>query len=145
VKVKPGALVLIERWGGDMTLQARVRLVEPSAFTKISALGVEEQRVNVVADFIEPAQTLGDGYRVEGRIVIWENEDVLKIPSSALFHTADAWTVFVVEGGKTFRRHVMVGQRTPFDVEIISGLNEGAQVIIHPSNEVTEAAAVTAE
>lgn len=142
VKVTPGALVLIERWGGDTTLQARVRLVEPSAFTKISALGVEEQRVNVIADFTEPAHTLGDGYRVEGRILIWEREDVLKIPSSALFRTVDAWMVFVVEGGKAFRRHVVVGQRTPFEVEIISGLNEGAQVIIHPSNEVTEAGAV---
>jgi HlyD family secretion protein len=142
VKVTPGALVLIERWGGATTLQARVRLVEPSAFTKISALGVEEQRVNVIADFTEPAQTLGDGYRVEGRIVIWEREDVVKIPSSALFRTADAWTVFVVQGGKAFRRDVVVGQRTPFEVEIISGLNEGAQVIIHPSNEFTEAGAV---
>jgi HlyD family secretion protein len=145
VKVKPGALVLIERWGGDTTLQARVRLVEPSAFTKISALGVEEQRVNVIADFTEPAQTLGDGYRVEGRIVIWESNDVLKIPSSALFRTADAWSVFVVEGGKAFRHHVLVGQRTPFDVEIIGGLNEGAQIIIHPTNEVTEGTAVTTQ
>jgi HlyD family secretion protein len=79
---------------------------------------------------------------VEGGIVIWESQDVLKIPSSALFRTADAWTVFGVEGGKAFRRHVVVGRRTRFDVEIISGLDEGAQIIVHPSNEVTEARAV---
>ena len=145
VKVQPGAQVLIERWGGDNVLQARVRLIEPSAFTKVSALGVEEQRVNVIADFTEPSKTLGDGYRVEGRVVIWENKDVLKIPSSALFRTGDAWTVFVIEGGKAYRRQAQVGKRTPFDVEIISGIDEGAQIIVHPSNEITEATAVTTQ
>ena len=145
VKVTPSALVLIERWGGDAALQARVRVVEPSAFTKISALGVEEQRVNVIADFTEPAKTLGDGYRVEGRIVIWENENVLKIPSSALFRSDDAWSVFVVKGGKAYRRQLELGQRTPFDAEILGGLEEGAQVIVHPSNEITEAMSVTTQ
>src|SRR3569832_414251 len=91
VKVRRGALVLIERWGGDTVLQARVRLIEPSAFTRISALGVEEQRVNVIADFIKASKALGDGYRVEGRIVIWENENVLKVPSSALFCLCFFW------------------------------------------------------
>ena len=145
VKVKPGALVLIERWGGDTILQARVRLVEPSAFTKVSALGVEEQRVNVIADFTEPAETLGDAYRVEGRIVIWEDENVLKIPSSALFRSGEAWAVFVVEGGKAYRRQVELGQRTPFDAEILGGLEEGVPVIVHPSNEITEAMSVTTQ
>ena len=139
VKVKPGALVLIERWGGDSVLQARVRLIEPSAFTKVSALGVEEQRVNVIADFTEPAQTLGDGYRVEGRIVVWENENVLKIPSSALFRTGDGWSVFVVVENKAYLRQVQVGQRTPFEAEVISGLEDAARVIVHPSNEISEA------
>ena len=139
VKVKPGALVLIERWGGDSVLQARVRLIEPSAFTKVSALGVEEQRVNVIADFTEPAQTLGDGYRVEGRIVVWENENVLKIPSSALFRTGDGWSVFVVVEDKAYLRQVQVGQRTPFEAEVISGLEDAARVIVHPSNEISEA------
>jgi HlyD family secretion protein len=145
VKVRPGAMVLIERWGGATTLQARVRLVEPSAFTKISALGVEEQRVNVIADFTEPATSLGDGYRVEGRVVIWESEDVLKITSSALFRTGEEWSVFVVEGGKAYRRQVRVGQRTPFDAEVLSGLEDGEQVIVHPANELTEAAPVTTQ
>ena len=139
VKVKPGALVLIERWGGDSVLQARVRLIEPSAFTKVSALGVEEQRVNVIADLTEPAQTLGDGYRVEGRIVVWENENVLKIPSSALFRTGDGWSVFVVVESKAYLRQVQVGQRTPFEAEVISGLEDAARVIVHPSNEISEA------
>ncbi|HWP53494.1 MAG TPA: efflux RND transporter periplasmic adaptor subunit [Pyrinomonadaceae bacterium] len=139
VKVKPGALVLIERWGGDSVLQARVRLIEPSAFTKVSALGVEEQRVNVIADLTEPAQTLGDGYRVEGRIVVWENENVLKIPSSALFRTGDGWSVFVVVQNKAYLRQVQVGQRTPFEAEVISGLEDAARVIVHPSNEISEA------
>lgn len=145
VKVKPGALVLIERWGGDAVLQARVRLIEPSAFTKISALGVEEQRVNVIADFTEPVKTLGDAYRVEGRIVVWENEDVLKIPSSALFRTGDAWSVFVAEGGKAYRRPVQVGQRTPFEAEILSGLEDDNEIIVHPSNELTDGTAITTQ
>jgi HlyD family secretion protein len=145
VKVKPGALVLIERWGGDAVLQARVRLIEPSAFTKISALGVEEQRVNVIADFTEPATTLGDAYRVEGRIVVWENEDVLKIPSSALFRTGDAWSVFIVEGGKAYRRPVQVGQRTPFEAEVLNGLGDAAQVIVHPSNELSDGTPITTQ
>jgi len=138
VKVKPGALVLIERWGGETVLEARVRLIEPSAFTKISALGVEEQRVNVIADFTEPAKTLGDGYRVEGRIVVWENEDVLKAPSSALFRQGEVWSVFVVQNGKAYRRQVEIGRRNAFEVEIENGLEDGAEVIAHPSNEISE-------
>lgn len=138
VKVEPGALVLIERWGGDSVLQARVRLVEPSAFTKISALGVEEQRVNVIADFTETSRTLGDAYRVEGRIVIWENNDVLKVPSSALFRHGESWSVFVVQNGKAYRQQIELGQRTAFDSEIIRGLEAGAVVIVHPSNEISE-------
>jgi HlyD family secretion protein len=145
VKVKPGALVLIERWGGETALQARVRLVEPSAFTKVSALGVEEQRVNVIADFTEPAQTLGDGYRVEGRIVIWENENVLKVPSSALFRTGDAWSVFVVEDSKAYRRQVRIDHRTPFEGEIVGGLEDDATVIVHPSNEISDGTSVTTQ
>lgn len=142
VKVKPGALVLIERWGGDTDLQARVRLIEPSAFTKVSALGVEEQRVNVIADLTESSQVLGDGYRVEGRIVIWENESVLKIPSSALFRTGDAWSVFVIAAGKAYRRQVEVGHRTAFDAEILNGIKDNEQVVVHPSNEITDGVSV---
>jgi HlyD family secretion protein len=144
VKVQPGALVLIERWGGDTALHARVSLIEPSAFTKISALGVEEQRVNVIADLTETAKTLGDGYRVEGRIVVWENKDVLKVPSSALFRSGDSWSVFVIEGGKAYRRTVHVGQRTPFEAEVVSGLEDAAQMIVHPANELIDGTPVMA-
>jgi HlyD family secretion protein len=138
VKVSPGARVLIENWGGPTTLEARVRLIEPSAFTKISALGIEEQRVNVVADLVETSTVLGDGYRVEGRIVVWETEDALRVPVSALFRRGENWSLFVVENSEAILREVDVGHRTSFEAEIKSGLDEGAEVIVHPSNEITE-------
>jgi len=138
VKVSPGALVSIEEWGGPNALEARVRLIEPSAFTKVSALGIEEQRVNVVADLVEPATSLGDGYRVEGRIVIWEADSALRVPVSALFRRGENWILFVVENGEAHRREVEVGQRTPFEAEVKSGLEEGAEVIVHPSNQITD-------
>jgi len=138
VRVRPGAPVLIDDWGGDGSLEARVRLVEPSGFTKISALGVEEQRVNVIADFIHPTQSMGDGYRVEARIVVWEGENVLKLPSSALFRHDNDWYVFVVENGRARRRRVEPGHRNPLDVEIRNGVKEGASVIVHPSDLVED-------
>lgn len=138
VKVNPGALVLIEDWGGPKTLEARVRLIEPSAFTKVSALGIEEQRVNVVADLVEPTSALGDGYRIEGRIVVWDSDNVLRVPVSSLFRRGENWSVFVVENGEAHLRDVEVGQRTPFQVEIKSGLEEGAEVLIHPSNQISD-------
>ena len=142
VKVSPGARVLIEGWGGRETLDARVRLIEPSAFTKVSALGIEEQRVNVVADLVTPSTTLGDGYRVEGRIVIWQADNVLKVPISALFRRGESWSVFVIENGEAQLREVEIGQRTPFEVEIKSGLDESTKVIIHPSNEISDGSRV---
>jgi HlyD family secretion protein len=145
VKVKPGSSVLIEGWGGGQTLEARVRLVEPSAFTKISALGVEEQRVNVIADFSDPDAPLGDGYRVEARIVIWETNEVLKAPLSALFRSGQSWNVFVVENGLAKRREVEPRHRTDFEVEILNGLREGESVIAHPSNLVTDGVRVSAD
>lgn len=138
VKVRPGALVFIEDWGGPEALEARVSLVEPSAFTKVSALGIEEQRVNVVADLTEPSTTLGDGYRVEGRIIVWQADNVLQVPVSALFHRGESWSVFVVENGEAHLRDIDVGQRTPFEAEIKSGLEEGAEVIVHPSNQISD-------
>ncbi len=144
VKINPGAQVLIEDWGGAEPLEARVRVVEPSAFTKVSALGIEEQRVNVIADFLGSPGPLGDGFRVEARIVIWEGENVLKIPSSALFRQGDEWSVFVIEDGKALRRYAQVGHRSAFEVEILSGIEEGAQVILHPANEIEDGARVEA-
>jgi HlyD family secretion protein len=138
VKVSPGAQVSIENWGGPETLEARVRLIEPSAFTKVSALGIEEQRVNVVADLTSPVTALGDGYRVEGRIVVWEANDVLKVPVSALFRHGEIWSVFVVENGEANLREVQLGYRTPFEAEIKGGLAESAEVILHPSNQIAD-------
>jgi HlyD family secretion protein len=136
VKIKPGMPVWLEDWGGERSLRAQVRTVEPSAFTKISALGVEEQRVNVVAGFVDSPNPLGDGYRVEVRIVVWERDAVLKIPTSALFRRGQQWSVFTVENGKAWLRMVEVGQRNALEAEILSGLSAGDEIIRHPSSQL---------
>jgi len=138
VQVRPGAAILIEGWGGSEALRGRLRIVEPSAFTKVSALGVEEQRVNVVGDFIDPAGSLGDRYRVEIRIIVWQKDSVLTVPTSALFRRGEAWSVFVVEQGRARQRDVVMGHRTPLDVEITGGVREGDVVIRYPSDRVAE-------
>lgn len=138
VKVKPGDPVLIENWGGDGILRGRVRTVESSGFTKISALGVEEQRVNVVMDFIDPPGRLGDGYRVDIRIVIWEGSDVLTVPASALFRRGERWSVFVIEKDRGRMRDVEVGHRNAVAAEVLRGPEEGAEVVLHPGNQVSE-------
>lgn len=143
-QIRTGALMLVENWGGAKTLRARVRTIEPQAFTKISALGVEEQRVNVVADFIEGgAENLGDAYRVETRIIVWESENVLKIPSSALFRSGEKWSVFVADGGRARQREVAVGHRSAAEAEIRQGLEEGETVILHPPNQIADGARIT--
>ncbi len=137
VNVRPGADLLVENWGGEGTLLARVRRVEPSAFTEISALGVEEQRVNAIADFVGSSGTLGDGYRVDARIAIWQSDDVLKVPLSALDPCPkEGWCVFVVEGGRARLRQVEIGQRSRFEVAIVAGLREGETTILHPPEKV---------
>ena len=136
VKVKPGMPVLLEGWGGPQPLQARVRLVEPLGFTKISALGVEEQRVNVIADLVNPPQSLGDAFRVEARIVIWSSPDTLKIPSNALFRKAEGWAVFVADGRRARLRLVTPGHAGPLETEILEGLAAGERVLLHPSNDI---------
>ncbi|MDH3600009.1 MAG: HlyD family efflux transporter periplasmic adaptor subunit [Candidatus Tectomicrobia bacterium] len=138
VNVQVGARVWVEDWGGDKTLQARVRLVEPSAFTKVSALGVEEQRVNVIADFIDAPVPLGDGYRVEARIVIWQGESVLTVPLSALFRCSENWCVFAVVDDSAQRRSVALGQRNSVAAEVLDGLQEGDLVIRYPTDELRE-------
>lgn len=119
-----------------------MRLIEPSAFTKVSALGIEEQRVNVIADLTTPSTALGDGYRVEGRVVVWQAESILQVPISALFRRGENWSVFVIENGAAHLRDVEVGQRSPFTAEIKSGLEEGTEVIVHPSNEIQDGSRV---
>ena len=132
VKVRQGMPLLLEGWGGEQEIRARVRVVEASAFTKVSALGIEEQRVNIVADFVDPPGPLGDGYRVEASIIIWEGENVLKAPLSALFRHGDGWSVFIVEDGVARRRDVEIGHRSQFEAEIVGGLVESTSVILHP-------------
>jgi HlyD family secretion protein len=139
VKIEPGAAMLLTA-GGDNTeiVRARVRLVEPAGFTKVSPLGVEEQRVNVVGDFVDPPGRLGDRYRVEARIVLWEGKGVLKVPAGALFRQGDGWAVFTVENGRARARAVTVGHRNPDEAEVLSGLEQGDTVIVHPGDRVEE-------
>jgi HlyD family secretion protein len=145
VRVSPGAEVLVEQWGGGHTLHGRVRRVEPSGFMKVSALGVEEQRVNVIVDFTDPreAARLGDGYRVEVRVVLWKEDDVLKVPVGALFRQGEGWAVFLVEQGRVQRQTVELGQRNENDGQILSGLEAGATVVLHPPDTLTDGTRVT--
>jgi HlyD family secretion protein len=139
VRVREGQRVRIERWGGETPLLARVRRVEPHGFTKISALGVEEQRVNAVMDFVDPVEAwkrLGDGYRVEVRIVVYEAPQALVAPAGALFRRSDGWAAFVVDGGRARLRPVEVGRRNGAEAELLSGLAEGERVIVHPSERL---------
>jgi HlyD family secretion protein len=139
VRVTPGARATVEQWGGESTLEAVVRRIEPAGFTKVSALGVEEQRVNVVLDFADSAEEgalLGDGYRVETRIVLWETPNVLKVPTNALFREGTRWAVFVADDGRARRRFVEIGHQTGLETEVASGLAEGTVVIVHPGDLV---------
>jgi HlyD family secretion protein len=139
VAIKPGAKVWLEQWGGDAPLQARVRLVEPSAFTKISALGVEEQRVYVIADFVDPLEkrpTLGDSYRVEARIIIWEKADALRVPAGALFQREGETHVFVIDGGRAELRKVKAGRTNGVETEVLEGLRAGDAVVVYPGDKV---------
>jgi HlyD family secretion protein len=138
VKVHAGDPVLLEGWGGGQPIRARVRLVEPSGFTKISALGIEEQRVNVVIDFVDPPGPLGDGYRVEARIIVWQAENVVKLPASALFRHGNSWAVFTVENGRARLREVQIGHRNASEAEVLGGIGAGSPVILHPTNEIRE-------
>lgn len=135
--------VRIENWGGDDVLQARVRIVEPQAFTKVSALGVEEQRVNVIADFVTPPPSLGDNFRVDVKVVLWDGPNVLRVPSSALFRNGDQWAVFVVERSRARIRTPSIGHRSPSYTEVTSGLAEGESVIIHPPTSIEDGIRVT--
>lgn len=141
VKVKPGARAIVDQWGGDRPLDARVRRIEPSGFTKVSALGVEEQRVNVVLDFADPAAAvaaLGDAYRVEVAIVVWERGDVLKVPTGALFRRGEQWAAYVADARRARERIVTVGQHTTSEAEVLEGLAAGDQVVLHPGDTLAD-------
>ena len=146
-RIPAGAKTTIERWGGKNSLLGHVRVVEPSAFTKLSALGVEEQRVNVIIDMDDDRElwsNLGDGYRVEARISVWEGEDVLKVPASAVFRSDEAWATFVVEEGTAVVRTVELGETNGLETEVLSGLEEGDAVIAYPSDSVRDGVSVKA-
>ncbi len=141
VRIPPNAKVLLEQWGGTEPLEARVRLVEPSGFTKVSALGVEEQRVNVIADFVAAAEhrpRLGDGFRVEARIVAWESDDVLIVPAGALFRDGDQWAVFAVEAGRARLRSVKIGHQNGREAEVLEGLLAGESVVQYPGDQLRD-------
>jgi HlyD family secretion protein len=141
VRVKSGARATIEQWGGETALAATVRRIEPAGFTKVSALGVEEQRVNVVLDFADDDEAyaqLGDAYRVEARIVLWEAPDVVKVPTNALFRDGTRWAVYVARGGRAQRAIVELGHQTGQEAEVVSGLSEGMTVIVHPGDQVRD-------
>lgn len=137
LRIKPGNVILVQAGAGMPMLKAKVRQVEPSAFTKISALGVEEQRVNVIGDFINAPASLGDGYRSDVQIVVWQNPNVLKVPLSALFRCDQAWCVFSVQDSKAQERSIEIGQRSTFEAEVQKGLQAGETVILHPNEQIT--------
>jgi HlyD family secretion protein len=147
VRVQAGQAVVIEQWGGEKPLRGRVRRVEPSGFTKISALGVEEQRVNTIIDFEDPPdarRALGDGFRVEVRIIVSSRQDILKVPTSSLLrHEAD-WAVYVVENDRAVRRTVQIGQRNGLEAEVTSGLTGDERIIAYPSDSVADGVKVVA-
>lgn len=145
VRIRPGMWVLYEQWGGEEPLLGLVRRIEPVGFTKTSALGVEEQRVLVISDITSDStewKDLGDGYRVESRFILWEADDVLQIPASALFRFNDTWAVFVAEEGFAKRRIVKTGQRNGLSAEILEGLNEGESIITHPDDFIEDGVAI---
>jgi len=146
VRVRAGQSVLIEQWGGDRPLKGRVRRVEPSGFTKISALGVEEQRVNAIVDFHDPAEerpAIGDGYRVEVRIIVSSREHVLKVPVSSLVRHGADWAVYTVDNERAVRRVVQIGERNGLEAEITGGLSGGERIIVYPSDAIADGVKVT--
>jgi HlyD family secretion protein len=145
VRVRPGNHVVLTQWGGEGELVAVVRSVTLVGYTKVSALGVEEQRVDVLADLDDPPPFLGTGYRVSGEIVTWSGEDVLTIPTSALFREGDAWQAFAVVDGRAERRTVTIGQRNESRAEVLDGIAEGEQVILFPSEAIDDGVSVRAE
>lgn len=151
VRVQPGMRVELARWGGAGMLPGRVRRVDPAGFTRFSALGVEEQRVWVIVDIDAPReqwQSLGDAYRVEARFIVWEGDNILQIPASALFrndekvHTGNEWACYVIEQGHAKRRAVSIGRRSGLQVEVTKGLDEGERVLLYPGQDIVDGSRV---
>jgi HlyD family secretion protein len=147
VRVKPGQRALIEAWGGRKPLSGVVERVEPFGFTKVSALGIEEQRVNAIIDITSPYdewQSLGHGYRVEPRIVIWESQDELRVPLSALFREGGQWAVFVDGDATAELRFVEVGRENGTHAQILKGLSAGERIVLHPNDRISDGARIEA-
>jgi HlyD family secretion protein len=145
VRIRPGSRVVLDQWGGEDVLEATVTQVDPQGFTRVSALGVEERRVRVVADMVSPPEAyrgLGPGYRVLARFVVWEDADVLQVPTAALFRHQDGWAVFVVDDSRATLRPVTVGREAGLATQILEGLQEGEVIIVHPGNELEDGARV---
>lgn len=144
VRVAPGMPAELLDWGGDRPLRARVERVEPYGFTKISALGVEEKRSNVILDFVDPPGSLGDGYRVIARIIVWQSAHVLQAPLSSLFRCgSQQWCAYVIERGRAHLHHIRIGHQNEEAVEILDGLKDGEQLVTHPPNELSDGARVS--
>ena len=145
VTIRPGDPVEIDQWGGDVALMGRVRRVEPAAFTKISALGVEEQRVIVLSDLVDPpeaAAALGDRFRVEVRVAVWHSDDTLVVPAGALFREGNAWKTYLYQNGRARLTTVEAGQSDGRLTEVLSGLKPGDQVLLHPPDIIRDGSAV---
>lgn len=145
VRIRAGNRVMLEQWGGSDPIAAQVRLIEPSAFTKVSALGIEEQRVNVIIDFKDTAESrpsLGDGFRVEAAIVEWEAENVLTVPSGALFRVENDWAVFVADRNRAKLVRIELGHRNDNEAEVVNGLKEGDRVILYPGDRVEDGVSI---
>lgn len=142
-EIPVGAKMLIATQSGN-DMDARVRTVEPNAFTKVSSLGVEEQRVNVIADFTEPMSQFGENYRVDVRVIVWEGQNILKVPVSALFKQGENWGVFVDNNGTASMRNIKIGRRNSQEAETLEGLNEDELVILHPPNQLADGDKITA-
>ncbi|MEM7064439.1 MAG: HlyD family efflux transporter periplasmic adaptor subunit [Cyanobacteria bacterium P01_B01_bin.77] len=137
VQIKPGDQIIVDQWGGAESLAATVSYIEPAAFTEVSALGVEEQRVNVIGTFTESAiNSLGDRYRIEARIVIWAAENALQVPISALYRCGENWCVFVVEDDRAQPREISIDHRSTTAVEVTNGLAAEESVVLHPSEQL---------
>lgn len=138
VKVEPDMRVQVEEWGGGTVLSGVVRTVEPAAFTKISALGIEEKRVNIIVDLEEPESRLGDNYRIQAKIILWQGEGILQVPVSSIFRGGQGWNVFVIRNGKAVRQPITIGKRGTYYAEVLDGLEEGDVVVIHPTNDLED-------
>jgi HlyD family secretion protein len=145
VRMKPGDPVEIDQWGGDAVLNGRVRRIEPSAFTKISALGVEEQRVYVLIDLLDPppaARALGDRYRVEVRVAVWHSDDALVVPAGALFREGNQWKTYIYQNDAASLTTVEAGHSDGRHTEVLAGLDAGDKVLLHPPDVVKDGSAV---